>query len=844
MDVISELCQDGGCDFICYLDGNVIRFKTVSRAAQPDPGQIANFINSQTNASSNGVGYELRNDITNAFLVGGDVTTINQIYNINQDMTIWPFWDFDPAGNVIVGQGQPEVFHEVYLNASPIADILGEVTYYCTLQEMRCALIDFDSWSAYVLKSEPNKAAVINLVSAIDSGTDLAEIFPDTLFQHDIISANDEAVYEFGRMNESDYWTQRVQRVFEFVRTYASEYFGRKFLVRIPFSLYWSIEPETTHRISSDEPTDAGFLPEGSMPLGLGFLNEYAFLTPDGRYQCFVAFDSSVGIDVQKFPGDAWVLQGNTLYMRAQIDLDIGVVYPPGSIYPYCVVNLEAPAYSLAPDPLGGVEEIATILGVDPATITYAAGIRHGSFPMKIHPPPRRPDAIALPMKSNRDCYGPWWSTAGVDGKVSFERDEGLVPWNYGDYSTMNQAAMAKLQNMATAQQYIETGTIEVAGSPALTLGDALVAGGPEVTGIDVQFNTSGVMTTYRMQTYTTPRFGLHPFTKDSADRLRRLGMAAQEMRRAIRYLFQRREQLNNLAAATQWGFMANTSRAVAQATPHQCLLGSMTFDSTYGYRTHVSSETPQEFIANVRGDDPDVWIGMAGMTMEGLLRPFSTNWQRIPDDPANDMPHYEKIDNLLIPAGTPAMDTLDPFGDFCDVDYMVYGDQYPGEIHGLKQAPDFSNARLLGLRGPIVMVGWGYSYTGKPVPNARDTDVNGISLGENDWSTNFVANHRQHPETWKAGPIGLFWDNWRKVWTIPTFVFGQLTVLPDPAEDTPGQLQLDFQIFGGPPDPNLPAPDLVDVYDIFNGKYKVGGMVCAAYHQQKNRWIIIAAGC
>jgi hypothetical protein len=141
-------------------------------------------------------------------------------------------------------------------------------------------------------------------------------------------------------------------------------------------------------------------------------------------------------------------------------------------------------------------------------------------------------------------------------------------------------------------------------------------------------------------------------------------------------------------------------------------------------------------------------------------------------------------------------------------------------------------------------MVGWGYSYTGKPVPNARDTDVNGISLGENDWSTNFVANHRQHPETWKAGPIGLFWDNWRKVWTIPTFVFGQLTVLPDPAEDTPGQLQLDFQIFGGPPDPNLPAPDLVDVYDIFNGKYKVGGMVCAAYHQQKNRWIIIAAGC
>ncbi len=88
--------------------------------------------------------------------------------------------------------------------------------------------------------------------------------------------------------------------------------------------------------------------------------------------------------------------------------------------------------------------------------VDYAAGLRHGSFPMKIHPSPYRPTAVTLPMKSNRDSYGPW-SVIGVPGKVNFQRDESLVPWNYGDFDTMNQAAIAKLANSATNMQEAET---------------------------------------------------------------------------------------------------------------------------------------------------------------------------------------------------------------------------------------------------------------------------------------------------------------------------------------------------------------------------------------------------
>lgn len=839
LDAVSEICQDGGHDYICYLEKDVIKFKTVSRVRQPDPGQIANFINSRDDVASKSIGLELRNDITNAILLGGDITQLIQEYNTDGGQTIWPFWGFDFQGNVIMGQGPPEGQHLMNLNASPIADIMGSLVYPSDIVEMRCALIDFDSWSAYVLKWWPDKAAVINLVSAIDTTNDLQELFPDTLFQRDLIAADDEAVWEFGRMNEADYWTQRAQRVYEFIQQYASEYFGKKFLVRIPFNIYWKYEPETTHRISSDEPCDAGYQPEGTMPLGLQFLNENTFLSTDGRFQCFVKVTGATLADVSKLDPNVCVLQGSDIYVRASVDQEIGIVYPPGSIYPYCVVTLDNAVYSLANDPLGNVSEIASLLEVTVDSIMSAVSLRHGSFPWKIHPAPFRPDGIALPMKSNRDSYGPWFTSGGVNGKVSFERDEGLVPWNYGGFDVMNQAAMAKLSNAATAMQYTETGNVEVAGTPDYSLGDELVAGGPQLTGIDVNISTSGVTTTYRMQTFT-PRFG--QFTKENADRLRRLGMAAQDMRRAVRSLFQRQAANNRTLATAFEGFMANTSRAVRQATPHDCLLATMTWDKNYGYRTQASSQTCPEAVANARGDNPDIWPMMAAMGLEGLLRPFSTNRDREPDDPLADVPHYETVDITSLPV---TRAELDPFSDYCDVDILTWGDEYPGSMHTLKKDADRDNTRAIGLRGPVIVIGWGFSYTGKPVPNMNTTDPNtGELLGEQDWSDQFLSHHRAHPESWRTGPVGLYWDNWRKMWTIPTFLFGTLD------EDIPtggsGLMTIDF-IPTPPTDPVTKLPknsDKVNVHDYLGGSYTKGQKICAGYHQQKNEWYIVSAGC
>lgn len=830
LDMVSEICQDGGCDYICILNGNVISFKCVSRAHQPDPGQIASFINSRQDVATNNLGYELRNDVTNAIVIGGDFTELIQELNPGGGDNIWPYWGTDIDGNVIIGKGAPEDNHQFVLNASSVADIVGDVVYPCDIPELRCALIDFDSWAAYVLKWYNDKATTIGLVCAIDSSSDLTELFPNTLFQRDLIADNDEAAYQFGRMNESDFWTERAQRVYEFVRQYASEYFGKKFLVKIPFFIYWKFEPETTHRIASSEPTDAAYQPEGTMPLGLQFLNEGTFLSSDGRFQCFVKYTNADLADLSKLPPESVIIQGSDIYVRAQVDQEIGIVYPPQTLLPYCVVNVDAPVYEIATDPLGNINDIAQILDVDPDSIAYAAGLRHGSFPMKIHPSPYRPDAVALPIKSNRDSYGPWFTTGGVAGKVSFERDEGLVPWNYGGFDVMNQAAMAKLSNAATNMQYTETGTVEVAGAPDHSLGDELVAGGPQLTGIDTNIGTSGVTTTYRMQTFT-PRFG--QFTKNNADRLRRLGMAAQDMRRAVRALFQRQANINRIVASAQLGFMANASRAVRQQSPHDMLVASMTYDDNFGYRTQVSTQTPTEAVANSRADNPDLWVASAVMSLEGLLRPFSTNKDREFGDPASQMPHYESVDTKY----QFARPEFDPFGDANDVDFISWGDEYPGRINTRKKDPDLHNSRLIGLRGPLVLCGWGYSYTGKPVPNLTmwNEDLRN-QYSENTWSDSFADSHRTHPETWVAGPLGLYWDNWRKLWTIPTILLGTLDADMNGTSGT--IMTITFK--------SSATTDKVKVFNYLGGddQMKAGAKVVAAYNQQENNWWVIAAQC
>jgi hypothetical protein len=100
------------------------------------------------------------------------------------------------------------------------------------------------------------------------------------------------------------------------------------------------------------------------------------------------------------------------------------------------------------------------------------------------------------------------------------------------------------------------------------------------------------------------------------------------------------------------------------------------------------------------------------------------------------------------------------------------------------------NNMRFFGLRGPIMVHGWGYDTEGYPVPNGsgevrlnedgsalRDSDGNILYKNQTQnpdgsWTKpykehKFAKGWGQMPGTWPVGPIDLRWDDSSKVWTV-----------------------------------------------------------------------------
>lgn len=100
------------------------------------------------------------------------------------------------------------------------------------------------------------------------------------------------------------------------------------------------------------------------------------------------------------------------------------------------------------------------------------------------------------------------------------------------------------------------------------------------------------------------------------------------------------------------------------------------------------------------------------------------------------------------------------------------------------------NNVRFIGLRGPLVVHGWGYDVNGYPVPNASGeikTTPNGTAVTHNgrvlfknqvvqpDGSVSdpfpehtFEKGWADRPGSWPVGPVDLRWDHKSSTWVAP----------------------------------------------------------------------------
>lgn len=942
LNMITEVCQKAGYDYYVELipvDSTalglagsissaggvacVIKIRTINRNAQPTLGQIDDFIDAQNDArgtKANSVGLELRNGTTEQLVIGGfkqNVFDTDQSGEAAADMIYPHFGVYASSGDAIV----------------PVRDINGDWEFEAETDELTHQLEEYDAarWGAggthvlpllLTITEQELQAALVSfdvyIMVAMHKNTDMAQAMDfkniyDPIFLAAVIAKIDAAagnkavgrdIFHLGNNllrvvnNAADAkLVNGFQAAFEFIRQFATEYYGKQFQVRVPYVC--ARVPTTSgfvstwdgHILFTDEPNDGGW---SELETLLGLDNPDApldfFRMEDMRIQPILRFSDAGELNiVTKLDRKEYLVDvpNNNLYVKAGINPDW--VFTDKSVMPPADVTAIRAVLTMSQ----GIQFLEGEQG-DPAAIVdglkllinkvmnnpnnannHVAAAQDAVGGDNLNLPwshvNQMPDGALVPTKSNVLTYGPW-SSAGPAGAAVVQHEEGLVPWEYGSYDAMGTAGAELSTEGITLMQQADEGTVTIAGYPTnplhaelgsttsggryfpvassnalfgnrslaatggalgtyytINMGGAWTGStGPNITGITIQVGDSGLETVYTMRSHV-PTFGR--FARGNAERLKQIGQSNMRAARTLRaFTFQRTKaqvmQAIGQAVADKRALDAamKPQNHQKQNSPHEYLVGQaidwnggqfkrmiiaskdiksaqadftdydqkafMSWDGLFtpismdGYASLPQYATPLDGCQNThsKGSQPPIdKSGEAGnFSQYNLdiqlddLNPWSNPTSLARSEPANrsDTPtigHNIDIIGREGESGTvpPASSIVMPIQGMLD-----------GAIPDMDYKADYGG---FGIKGPVIVGGWGYDLDGFPVPNAADTAAN--ASGGNFTATNlqhkFLDNFLRQPHTHPVGPIDLRWDRERGCWVSPPgfrLVCGQLT--------------------------------------------------------------------
>jgi len=796
MDYVSEICDASSYDFFFNLEQtggrHIIKLYTINRSIQPTLGKISTFIGLQDEVVSSNTGFELRNETSSKFLIGGNK---EQIYFQWQaegkpgdytDDTIWPYWGVENSGDVIIGTGGHATNSHRFTLGSKGVDVVGVGdTYPTNIFEMRAALAGQDSWELllqsydkYPTNNNPHylKATQIGLISDVkdldtflDSKT-VSEIEALTPIEFTrltgkmMTSATDSTVDSTHEENQA--------RLYNYVNSFAGEYYGKKYQVRIPF-VAAKLDGDTGEIVTSLEPTDGGYIDSiywsGAVANNLLPNNPYEVTLEDGRIQAYAKFEplvdyphpdsGRVTLDLSDISADDYVvrLDTNCVFVKCSLQpnlvfLDTQTAYSPRAV-------LELPGKVTRRDKTldtarfdgafvdrmdEALERTKSLPKAERERIIKKLMTRFGSDALRagLGGMALMPNMVAIPLKSNVDYYGPWYAI-GVNGKTDFERDESLVPWNYGGFDLMNLTANARVSSALSNMQIGEGGSLTLPGVPIFNVGTQLVNGGPYITDISINVSTGGITTTYRMQTWT-PRLGKVP--KQLTDRLQKIRQDNHKLDKTLRS----RKGADDYATRKRYFYLNKTKREIvggkirpkrkSSSSTNQFITGEVVYDSSGWSYSNVITMPTYHATSHLGAD----YEHKAIASLDTLFTPFTMGPASV-----SGLPGIEEYTGSEVINGS----SLNPFYD--NNFYLVSRD-YPDDYENMDETE--GSYKAMALRGPLMICGPGYDINGNPVPNSGDV------VGGGDESV-YVEDYKKRVDLWKTGPVYLPWDDDRKMW-------------------------------------------------------------------------------
>lgn len=817
LDYITDICDAICCDFFIDmrpLEGAVfsgidyaIKIRLVSRNYTLRNNAINDFVESTEGAVAKQSGYELSNEVMSKFVVGGKLNDLyfqSQYYTYNNDEddastyaddVILPYWGEDANDNLIIGTGNfysaKGKDYKFTIDGRPLylqTGNQGLINYETDLAEMRAARVSRETWETFLWMHSfmpesihYNKAEKIGIQGGGSFSSELMLYLKDWKAGAHEDLPNWNAARNMNcspaAMERRELWNKeqdkQVQKIYAYIKKYATEYYGRKFLVRTPF-IWTKVVPEENRITHSLLPTDAGYVAEeywGSAATN-GYLpyNPEKLTTQENKIHCYARFGGMSEVEDQDFksiygfdklPKDSFILDQipnmklgvmrENLFVKCSIEPNLYFTDKVLYTDPRALVTLDGPVtdalnetesdYTASLEELkywlkdGEIETTQTEVDEWVEKFGVFAGNDFAWTSNDCHF--YMPDMVAVPLENQILRYGPpafpWYYVNG-NGKVDFENDSTLVPWNYGGFAAMNQAGLAKVQEAIRSQQVHEKGSVEFPGVPSLCMGDALLSSGPIVTDINIDISENGVTTTYRMATWTH-QFGR--LGKYNVERFSRLSKLALKQRKAFRKLYGYPE------AKSLIGMDPDKHNLSKHEPSVMVFYGEVAVEGEGDEKTvrSTSAAAPAETLTH--HFRPDSNTEKAVVSIDGVLVPFSTKTNSETNLPKFETPTSDEEDG-------PTCVDLNPYGGG-SIGFLTADEEtdYPN----LRDGDGSSAVKSIGLRGPVIIAGWGYDLDGNPVPSGDGDD-------------GFYPNYKNRADKWKAGPLDVRWDDERKVWS------------------------------------------------------------------------------
>jgi hypothetical protein len=807
LDMIQTVCSDCGCDFFVQLEPGllvpIIKIYVASRYTQPPLGTISAIANTNwggTVVESNN-GLSLRNEPTTNFLIGGNT---NSLYETD---AIQPFWGYDASGlpieNLIVNIPGLGYTNAAYINAAEVVDCFnnGAQYYFVTEFELRAALSGRETWESYILTESALLNNKTTTIGPLGIRTGLVKpTNPNAVVLADYINKLHNTGVGF------DAQLDKQQILYDFVKRIADTWYGRKYWVQLPF-MAASVDPTNFTIHNSMDVSDGGWADDNNTLLGLYNYNWLKFMTDDSRFEAMAVY-SPIGINLEEANPQNSVWQNNGFITKISVDKSI-YTWPDTGI-PNVVITVETPVKQNTADTHGDLGMLGMIFQQDGNNVWRAmqANKAWGTAMVLADAPRFSPLAVAIPLKSNIDTYGPWYY-AGPPGKVNVDFMPDLTPWNYGSADLMNLAAVSRVTAAVTFMQISEAGSITLVGAPLVPLGRQLLAGGPDITNIEVRYGKDGIVTTYQFTRYVLTN--LNKYVTSITDKIQRLGRVQNEIRKAALLA------MSQAALATSTLGLTKTSKLkrfpkwdVSWSSPSPVFIGSSILDDSGAVRTSVAICDPTEGWSGIgagRQSKNDLFINSALCSISAIVRPFAVN--------QNAASPYLPSITVVDPVAKFTGDILNPFSpESSDLEYLSAGVSVADENAGylVKKGIDWNNVRAVGHSMPMIGIGWGYNISGQPSPS--------LPAG----ATSYVP-------FYNVGPLDVLWDMNRGTWSVHDSMLGTLD------GDILANNTQNMTISGS-------QNKKMVVWNPWKTPVVGGTLVCANYQPYLNKWAIIAADC